>query len=75
MKRTRPICPLARRSSSGERRVEQPGGVRIVGYHHFVQIIAAAFELIPGCVADGGDGPALGEMLGVVDEGGVEAFM
>jgi hypothetical protein len=49
--------------------------VRVVGYHHFVQIIAAANELVPGRVIDGGDGPALGEVLGVVDEGGVEAFM
>jgi hypothetical protein len=75
VKRTRPIRPLARSSASSEERAEERRGVRIISYHHFVQSIATTFELVPGIIVGGGDGPALGEVLGVVDEGGVEVFM
>lgn len=71
---TRPIRPLARSSASSEYRVEKRGGVRVVGYHHFVQGIATAFELVPGIFVGGADGPALGEMLDVVGKVGVEAL-
>lgn len=71
---TRPIRPLARSSTSSEYRVEERGGVRVVGYHHFVQSIATAFELVPGTFVGGTDGPALGEMLDVVGNVGVKAL-
>jgi hypothetical protein len=75
VKRTRPIRPLARSGACSEDRVKERRRVSVISYHHFVQSIATAFELVPGIIVGRGDGPALGEVLGVIDEGGVEVFM